>query len=71
MGDGRECLARILNETFSYEATELLENADFYGLQEAKVLEGQAGKLDVNVSVFRNPPKLPASSLYNRSSLTP
>ena len=38
-----------------FEAKRLLESSDFYGLQEDKLLEGQAGKLNVRVSVFRNP----------------
>lgn len=38
-----------------YEATALLENADFYGVQEQKELKSAHGKIDVNVSVFRNP----------------
>ena len=38
-----------------YEASSLLESADFYGIQETKTLQGKEGKLDVNVSVFRNP----------------
>ena len=38
-----------------YEASSLLENADFYRIQEDKMLEGKTGKLPVKVSVFRNP----------------
>ncbi len=38
-----------------YEAAAILESTNVYGIQEQKVLEGQAGKLDVKVSVFRNP----------------
>ena len=38
-----------------YAAGALLENADFYGVQEQKELKATTGKLDVTVSVFRNP----------------
>ena len=40
-----------------YEAVAILESTNAYGIQEQKVQEGQAGKLDVKVSVFRNPLK--------------
>lgn len=38
-----------------YEAAAILESTNVYGIQDQKVLKGEAGKLDVNVSVFRNP----------------
>ena len=38
-----------------YEAAAILESTNVYGIQDQKVLKGEAGKLKVNVSVFRNP----------------
>ena len=37
-----------------YEASAILESTNVYGIQDQMVLKGEAGKLDVNVSVFRN-----------------
>jgi len=54
---GYKLVKSIIEERNSefYEASSLLENADFYGVQEDKMLEGKTGKLPVKVSVFRNP----------------
>lgn len=54
---GYKLVKKIIEDRNSefYEASSILENANFYGIQEPKMLEGVSGKLKVNVSVFRNP----------------